>query len=299
MSGDVIVTERLGMRFGKNVVLDGLDLLVPRGSIYALIGSNGAGKTTTLQILMNLIRGFSGEASVLGVNSRMLGTREYQRIGYVSEGQEMPDGMTISAFLAYWRLFYPNWDLARERELLNLFRLPLDRKLKHLSRGMRMKAALVSSLAYRPELIILDEPFSGLDPLVRDELSEGLLAWAEESTILISSHDLAEIESFASHVGFLDEGRMLFSEEMAVLSDRFREVEVTVDVPSLPSQLPVSWVRTEASSSVVRFVETQWSELRTAHDVERAFPGALGVEVRPMPLRAIFVALAAAKRKAA
>ena len=147
-------------------------------------------ETTTLQILMNLVHGFSGGASVLGVNSKALGPREYARIGYVSEGQEMPDGMTIAAFLTYWRPFYPTWDQARERELLELFRLPLDRKLKHLSRGMRMKAALVSSLAYRPELIVLDEPISGLDPLVRDELSEGLLACAEESTILISSHDL-------------------------------------------------------------------------------------------------------------
>ena len=224
MSGDAIVTDRLGMRFGKHVVLDGLDLRVPRGSVYALIGSNGVGKTTTLQILMNLLRGYSGAASVLGVESRHLGVREYARIGYVSEGQEMPDGMTVSEFLAFWRPFYPAWDLARERELLDLFRLPMERKLKHLSRGMRMKAALVSSLAYRPELIVLDEPFSGLDPLVRDEFIEGLLAHAEESTILISSHDLAEIESFASHVGFLDEGRMQFSEEMAVLAERFREV---------------------------------------------------------------------------
>lgn len=258
MSGDAIVTDRLGMRFGKHVVLDGLDLRVPRGSVYALIGSNGAGKTTTLQILMNLLRGHSGGASVLGVESRALGVKEYARIGYVSEGQEMPDAMTVAEFLSFWRPFYSIWDLARERELLDLFRLPMDRKLKHLSRGMRMKAALVSSLAYRPELIVLDEPFSGLDPLVRDEFVEGLLAHAEESTILISSHDLAEIESFASHVGFLDEGRMQFSEEMARLSERFREVEVRVDIASLPSGLPASWVRTEASPALVRFVETQW-----------------------------------------
>ena len=166
----------------------------------------------------------------------------------------MPDGMTVSEFLAFWRPFYSTWDLAREREreLLDLFRLPMERKLKHLSRGMRMKAALVSSLAYRPELIVLDEPFSGLDPLVRDEFIEGLLAHAEESTILISSHDLAEIESFASHVGFLDEWRMQFSEEMAVLAERFREVEVTVDIASLPSGLPASWVRTVRSRTSPR-----------------------------------------------
>lgn len=299
MSSDVIITERLGMRFGKHVVLDGLDLRVPRGSVYALIGSNGAGKTTTLQILMHLLRGYSGEVSVLGVDARRLHAGEYARIGYVAEGQEMPDGMTVGEFLAFWRPFYPNWDAARERELLELFRLPLDRKLKHLSRGMRMKAALASSLAYRPELIVLDEPFSGLDPLVRDEFIEGLLAHAEESTILISSHDLTEIESFASHVGFLEEGRMQFSEEMAVLAERFREVEVVVESPSLPSQMPESWVRVEGASSMVRFVETRWDAERTQREVASVFPGARGVATRAMGLRAIFVAMAKVSRKAA
>ncbi|MFN0105043.1 MAG: ABC transporter ATP-binding protein [Bryobacteraceae bacterium] len=296
MSDEAIVTERLGMRFGKHIVLDGLDLRVPRGSVYALIGSNGAGKTTTLRILMNLLRGFGGTASVLGVDSRILGVREYGRIGYVAEGQEMPDAMTVGEYLAFMRPFYSRWDVERERELLGLFRLPLERKLKHLSRGMRMKAALASSLAYRPELIVLDEPFGGLDPLVRDEFIEGLLAHAEESTILISSHDLAEMESFASHIGFLDQGRMQFSEEMAVLGERFREVEVTVDAASVPSRLPASWVGMEASSSVVRFVETGWDAARTAHDLEEVFPGARGVEIRAMPLRSIFVTLAKAAR---
>lgn len=299
MTGNVIVTHQLRMRFGRHVVLDGLDLQVPRGSIYALIGSSGAGKSTTLQILMNLLRGYQGSASVLGVECSHLSASGYARIGYVAEGQEMPDTMTAGEYLAHWRPFYPGWDVARERELLDLFRLPLDRKLKHLSRGMRMKIALASSLAYRPELILLDEPFSGLDPLVRDEFTEALLAHAEETTILISSHDLAEIESFASHVGFLDEGKLQFSEEMASLSRRFREIEVTLEAAFLPPKVPGSWVRTEAGASVVRFVETQWDGERTARAIREIFPQACEVTVRPMPLRSIFVTLAKAARKAA
>ena len=109
--------------------------------------------------------------------------------------------MTVSYFLDYLRPFYPTVGPCLEQHLLRQFDLPLDRKLKHLSRGMKMKAALASVLAYRPALIVLDEPFSGLDPLVRDELIEGLLERATETTILLSSHDLAEIESFATHVG--------------------------------------------------------------------------------------------------
>lgn len=299
MSNDVIITTNLRMRYGRQPVLNGLNLQVPRGSVYALVGSNGAGKTTTLQILMNLLRDHTGSATVLGVDSRKLGVHEYARIGYVSEGQEMPDSMTVAEFLAFWRPFYPSWDNAREQELLQLLRLPLDRKLKHLSRGMRMKAALVSSLSYRPELIVLDEPFSGLDALVRDEFIEGLLAHADESTILISSHDLAEIESFASHVGLLEEGQMAFSEETTTLTNRFREIEVRAEVTSLPPKLPPSWVRAETTAAVVRFVETQWNPERTAREINELFPAANGFQANAMPLRAIFVALAKAARKAA
>src|SRR5205809_7139017 len=129
----------------------------------------------------------------------------------------------------YLKPFYPQWDAERAQELLRQFELPRDRKIRNLSRGMRMKAALASSLAYRPRLIVLDEPFTGLDPLVRDELIESLLESADGASILISSHDLAEIESFASHVGYLDRGRLQFSEEMTALSERFREIEITLD----------------------------------------------------------------------
>jgi ABC-2 type transport system ATP-binding protein len=110
---------------------------------------------------------------VLGVDSRRLGPAEFAKIGYVSESQEMPEWMTREYFLSYLKPFYPTWDDARASELVRQFDLPLQRQLKHLSRGMKMKAALVSSLAYRPKVLVLDEPFSGLDPMVREDLAEG------------------------------------------------------------------------------------------------------------------------------
>ena len=163
-----------------------------------------------------------------------------------------------------------------------------------------MKASLASSLAYRPKLIVLDEPFSGLDPLVRDELIEGLLESASESTIFISSHDLSEIESFSSHVGYLESGRLKFSEEMTALSARFREVEVTLDqAPALPANWPVTWLRPETSSAVVRFVESQFDEVRTLAEVRKMFGEPRGISMNPMPLRSIFVTLAKSERRAA
>jgi ABC-2 type transport system ATP-binding protein len=203
--------------------------------------------------------------------------------------------MSVDYFLAYLKPFYPSWDDARAVELLNRFQLPRDRKLRHLSRGMRMKAALISSLAYRPRLLVLDEPFGGLDPLVREDLIEGLVDSAGETTILISSHDLSEIESFASHIGYLDAGRLQFSEEMTSLTARFREVEVIVEPPAkLPAdpEWPENWLRPQASPAVVRFVETQFEAERTTNEIRRVFRGVQQVSMNPMPLRSIFVTLA-------
>jgi ABC-2 type transport system ATP-binding protein len=166
---------------------------------------------------------------------------------------------------------------------------------------MRMKVSLTSSLAYRPRLIVMDEPFSGLDSLVRDEVIEGLLANIEDASVLISSHDLGEIENFASHIGYLDRGRLQFSEEMISLTDRFREVEITVDrEPLVPtSDWPSSWLNAEQSASLVRFVETQFDRERTMAEIGQLFQNVKQIAVNVMPLRSIFVTLAKASRKAA
>jgi ABC-2 type transport system ATP-binding protein len=283
------------------MALDGLDLAVPEGSIFGLVGPNGAGKTTVIKLLLKLLRPSSGHAEVLGRDATRLGPAELARIGYVSENQKLPDWMTVSYFMNYLRPFYSAWDDALAAELIRQFDLPPARKLRHLSHGMRMKAAMAAALAYRPELIILDEPFTGLDPLVRDELIEGLLPRAENTTVFISSHDLAEIESFASHIGFLDHGRLQFSEGMSSLSERFREVEVTLrrPAPEAAREWPSTWLHAQRSAAVFRFIDSQFEERRTLAEVRRVFGDGLEVTVNPMPLRAIFVALAKASRRAA
>ena len=278
---------------GHHRVLQGFNLNVEQGAVYALIGSNGVGKTTLIKILMNIHQANGGEASVLGVDSRKLGPAEFAQIGYVSENQKLPDWMTVDYFLAYCKPFYPQWDDQLAASLVAQFRLRSNMKLKHLSRGMRMKAALASSLAYRPKLIVLDEPFSGLDPVARDEFIEGLLEWSPGATVLISSHDLADIESFSSHIGFLDEGKLRFSEETGGLLERFREVEVTLDCEAkLPERMPTAWLRPQAASAVVRFVDSAFERERTEAEIRNLFAGVRQVSIQPMPLRAIFVALA-------
>lgn len=297
---EAIRSEKLIKRFGKIRALDGLDLTVPDGAIYALVGPNGAGKTTAIKALMNILPPTSGYAEVLGQDSRHVAGRVFTRIGYVSENQELPDWMRMTDFLNYLRGFYPTWDKKLEGELLTEFELPLDRKIGEFSRGMRMKAAFAGSLAYHPKLILLDEPFGGLDPLVRDQLIEGLIERAMEATIFISSHDLSEIESLASHVGYLDQGRLRVSEEMGGLTGRFREVEITLDGQSSaqPREWPSHWLHVESSGAVVRFIESRFDQERTNAEIRKLFEGVRGITFTTMSLRSIFVALAKGRRGA-
>jgi ABC-2 type transport system ATP-binding protein len=293
----VMQTHDLVKKFHKVTAVDHLNLEVPEGAIYALVGPNGAGKTTTIKVLMNIFPPSGGRAQVMGRDSRRLAGAAFTSIGYVSENQELPGWMRVDDFLAYLRPFYPAWDPDLEKTLVQQYDLPLDRKLGKLSRGMRMKAALVSSLAYHPKLIVLDEPFAGLDPLVRDELIEGLLERAPEATIFISSHDLAEIENVASHVGYLEEGRLRFSEDMSALAERFREVELTFDAPpALGAKWPESWMEVAAAGPVVRFIESRFAEERTRGEIRKLFGEPRNATFTAISLRSIFLAMAKAGR---
>jgi ABC-2 type transport system ATP-binding protein len=301
-----IRTSELSKQYrGGQDSLTALSLEVPPGSVFALVGPNGAGKTTTIKILMNLLQASSGRAEVLGRDSRRLAAVDFTRIGYVSENQQMPGWMPVDGLLAYLRPFYPSWDDQLAGDLMKQFGLPGNRKVQHLSRGMWMKAAIVSSLAYRPQLLILDEPFSGLDPMIREDLingiSGGIAGHAGQTTILISSHDLEDVESFATHIAYLDNGRLRFTEDLKALTSRFRQMEVTVDraadVLHGPAW-PAEWLQPIASLSAVRFVDSRYDPDRTNATIHRLFPTATNISAQPMALRAIFVTLARSGRQA-
>jgi len=298
MMSAAIETHLISKHYRRTVALDRVTLEIPEGAVYALVGANGAGKTTLIRLLMNIFPPSTGSATILGQASGDVSGHAFERIAYVSENQEMPDALTIGGLLDYVRPFYPRWDSELEAQLVQQFDLPLQRKLKHLSRGMRMKAALASVLAYRPALIMLDEPFSGLDPLVRDELIESLRERSGETTIFLSSHDMSEVESFATHVGFLEEGRLLFSERMSVLADRFREVQITVSGTAnmMPPHAPATWLNPQYSESTVRFVDSQFSD-ETSAALAALFPDAVKVSIEPMTLRSIVVAIARSGRR--
>ncbi len=290
----VIEAVDVACRYGRHEAVRGVTFTVEPGTIFALIGPNGAGKTTTIRVLMNILRPSQGSAAVLGTDSRHLGPRELQTIGYVSENQELPPWMTVARLLSYCRAFYPAWDDALCRRLVTDFDLPLDVKISRLSRGMRVKAALVSALAYRPRLLVLDEPFSGLDPVVRDDLVHGVLerAGEEQWSVLVSSHDLDEVERLVDVVGFIDGGRLVVTEPLTSLQARCRRLEVTVDSdsPSARAAAPPTWIGITTAGRVTRFVDTAYSSGASERQVQASMPGAR-IEVHPMTLRDIFVAL--------
>ncbi|MEM9016711.1 MAG: ABC transporter ATP-binding protein [Verrucomicrobiota bacterium] len=290
-----IEVENLSKHFGKTVAVDDLSFTVREGQVTAFLGSNGAGKTTTIQTILNLHRPNSGSASLFGIDSRKSGPREFRQIGYVSENMELPLWMTVEQYLKYCRPFYPTWDDEFSAQLMEEFQLPHDRKLRNLSRGMRMKAALVGGIAYRPKLVILDEPFSGLDPLVRDEFIRGLLRMTGEQgwTVFLSSHDIEEVERLADRVILIDSGRKRVDETTAGILESCRRVEVYCGEEIEENfSAPEDWhgfrsAGRSASFGISESIEDLEAEIRSQ------LPEVNRIESHEMSLREVFVMMAA------
>ena len=295
-----IQIQAMSCRFGRLEAVNNLTLEVPNGSIYAFLGTNGAGKTTTIKALLNLVKPSAGHARILGVDSTQLGSRELARIAYVSENQELPEALTVRQLVAYCRSLYPTWDEALCRKLAGKFALPPDQPLKTFSRGMKIKAALLVSLAYHPELIIMDEPFSGLDPLVRDDLIQGMLELSgqENWTAFISSHDIDEVERLADYVGVIDGGVLALSEPTENLRTRFRRVDAILEKGAVaPPALLQEGLLLEASGATMRWVESHYtSDEELNARIKAWLPDCRAWTATPLTLRETFIALTRARR---
>lgn len=288
-----IEATQVRYRYGGVTALRDLDLRVPEGALYALLGPNGSGKTTLLQILIGLRRAQAGAATVLGVDSGHLSVGDRARIAYVAEGQSLPSWMRLEELEAYLAPLYPTWDAALASQLRDRFNLDPKRKIGALSRGGQMKAALLCALAPRPRLLLMDEPFTGMDALVRDELVRGLLASAgsEGWTILLCSHDIGELELLADWAGFLDDGEMRVSEPIDILYQRFKRIEVamTPGDRSIDQYIGKDWLSVDRSEGRLSFLT---SRADVDAELARRFPPSARIDVRDATLREIFVALA-------
>ena len=232
MSEPVITVSELTRRFGDKTALASVSLSLPRGAVYGLVGANGAGKTTLIRHLLGLLRAESGSVRVFGLDPVADPVAVLSRIGYLSEENDLPGWMRVDELIRYSRAFYPAWDDRYAEELRRTFALDPSARIKTLSKGQKARAGLLIALAYRPELLVLDEPSSGLDPIVRrDILGAVIRTIADEGrTVLFSSHLLEEVEQVADHVTMINHGKIVLSGPLAALKESHRAGE---RVPSL------------------------------------------------------------------
>ena len=213
MDRTAIEVEGLTKRFGRKLAVDGLTFQVPVGSVCGFLGRNGAGKSTAIRMMMNLLDPSAGRATLLGLDSRRHHTELMSRVGYVSDTPILYDWMKVRELVRFTAGFYRRWNQARVDSLLDRFEIDRDQKIRHLSRGMQAQVALLMALGGDPELLILDEPATGLDVVVRRDFLESIihLIQQEGRTVLLSSHLLHEVERVADQVVILDQGRLVRS----------------------------------------------------------------------------------------
>jgi ABC-2 type transport system ATP-binding protein len=229
----VVEVEALSRRFGRTVALDGVSLDVPRGVVFGLVGENGAGKTTLIKHMLGLLKAQTGRVGVFGLDPVREPVAVLSRVGYLSEDRDLPDWMRLGEMLRYLRAFYPTWDDDLADELRRQFDLDPRARVKTLSQGQRARAGLLAALAYRPELLVLDEPSTGLDPIVRREILSAIIRTiAEEGrTVLFSSHLLDEVERVSDHVALLDRGRIVLCERLDSIKASHHRLTLRFDEP--------------------------------------------------------------------
>jgi len=293
-SESVVAVTGLSRRFGPRVALDDVSMFVPRGSVLGLVGENGAGKTTLIRHLLGSLRAQSGAVRVFGLDPVADPVGVLARVGYLSERRDLPGWMRIDQFLRYTQAFYPGWDEAYAEKLLQQFQLDPAQKIKSLSQGQEAKTGLLTALAYRPDLLILDEPSSGLDPVVRRDILEAIIRTVADAgrTVLFSSHLLDEVERVADYVVMLQRGRV-------VLSGRTDDVRGGHILAALSFAEPRDTAPALAGAHAVAGFGSEWRVLfgGSHRDLETAAAaiGARVVEERTPSLDEILVARAGGK----
>jgi ABC-2 type transport system ATP-binding protein len=293
-----ISIDKVSKRYRDQIALDGLSLQVPEGAVFGLLGENGAGKTTTLQILLGLIAADSGHARVLGLDPATSGLEIRRRVGYVPELPALYDWMTVSEIGWFAAGFHPDAATGtgayqtRYAELTRGFGLPPKRKIKALSKGMRAKVSLSLALAADPKLLILDEPTSGLDTMVRREFLESMVDLAANGqTVLLSSHQIAEVERVASHVALLHQGKLILSEPLDELRARTFLLAVNFQTrdhaAAPPESLPLELIDAADAPRQAHWLVR--ARDRAACDAVRALPGVESVQIESPSLEDIYI----------
>ena len=286
----VILTHDLTKSYGTVMAVHGLNLSVEPNRITAFLGQNGAGKSTTIKMLLGMIRPTCGEGTVLGKRiANAEENREMRRkVAYVAENKPLYSYMTVEQTVRFASSFYSDWRVDVATKLLTEYRLPNKRKVKSLSKGMRTKLALLLAFARRPELLILDEPSEGLDPVGIEHLLQTLVAQSADGvSIFFSSHQIAEVERVADHVCILDNGRLLVNASLDRLLQSYRRIDLAFRFPPPEQEFRIAGVeRIRISGNALSILASMNAEavVERAHDLN-----AVSVEVAPVGLRDIFL----------
>lgn len=289
MSDEIVTVQQDSRVFGRTVALADVTLSVARGTVFGLVGENGAGKTTLIKHLLGLYRPEYGTVRVFGGDPVRDPVGVLGRIGYLSEDRDLPEWMRVGELMSYTRAFYPRWHNKLARELIEMFELDIGQKIRTLSRGQRARAGLLVAVAHRPDLLLLDEPSSGLDPGARqDILATVVRTVADEGrTVLLSSHLLHEVQRVADHVAMLHRGRLVLNEPLDDMLARHRLLLVHfASVPAAPPPWPgaLRWIGQGTEWTCL--CNGQWPACKQAAEAA----GAAIVEERPPSLEEIFLA---------
>jgi ABC-2 type transport system ATP-binding protein len=289
MSDLAIETQSLHKHYGAVRAVDGLDMHVPRGSIYGFLGRNGAGKTTTIRMLAGLAHATGGQMRVLDLDPQINRIQVLERTGFVVEKMLLP-AMTGDDLVRFNRGFFPRWSDALARKYVEVLEIPMKRKFRKLSTGNQTKLCLLLALAQGAELLILDEPTAGLDPIVTDQLLRVLVDdFANEGrTLFLSSHHLSEVERIADWVGIIDRGKLLLEARLDDVRSNFRRIRAVGQGLSVATGREV--LRSKAGEGTTEYVVRADAESFAA---ELRSQGATVMDVSPMNLQEIFVELVA------
>lgn len=286
----IIETHGLSKRYKRAVGVSDLDLAVPEGRISGFLGPNGSGKTTTIKILLGLVHPTAGEAFVLGKpateDSSSLEIRK--RVGYVSEDKRLYPYMTGEQILDFTRPLFPRWSRERERDLVAAFNLPLHQKFKAFSKGMRSKLALILALARKPDLLILDEPSEGLDPIAAEHMLEAIVQEAAEGcTVFFSSHQISEVERIADEVFIICDGRLVLEGSLEDLRQNFRRMHFAFPGRAPIEEMSLAGVRkSQADGHVLSLMADSNFEEITGR---ASALGAISANVQSVNLRELFL----------
>lgn len=292
--GLAVATHALTLQYGRTTALSGLDLRVPEGAVYVLVGTNGAGKSSAVRVLLNLERADSGRAEVFGLDTALQGPDIRAQVGYIPESHGHDYGwMTCGRLVKHVATFYPRWDHKYAATLIDAFAVPLQQKVSTLSKGQSRRLQFVLALAHRPALLLLDEPTDGLDPLVRSRTLARLAAHLADTptTVVITTHHISEIDTLADHIGVLRDGRLVA--QMSADEQRRTVRRYRLEVPEgwqPPPALGIAAVRRSRTGREVQGVVIGDQEEVVAR---LASDGAVVRDISPLALEEAALALLA------